>query len=145
PPIQGQMPYGGASVSRLSPPGSGPSHGLSSSARTQNRAGPSPPRPPQPNWSSLALARPIFHPRVYRDPVYFPSFAPVIRERLFKSARIEGNVRDNESNKDGSTIEHFLVVKLTTPIFEAANCGLTQSTALAIGEIKTPLVGLGIV
>jgi len=93
----------------------------------------------------VAFVRPIFHSRVYRDPVHLPGLAPIARERLLKSARVGSNVRNNKSNKDSSAIKHLLVIKLAAPIFEAADCGLAQTAALAVGEIKTPLPGLGIV
>jgi len=54
--------------------------------------------------SSVGFVRLIFHPCVYRDPVYFPGLAAIIRECLLKTARIRGDFRDNKSNKDGSAI-----------------------------------------
>jgi hypothetical protein len=63
----------------------------------------------------------VFHPRVYRDPVYFPSLAPVIGKRLFKTARIRSDIRDDKSNKDGPPIECFLAIKLAAPILEFAD------------------------
>src|SRR5215471_19696174 len=100
----------------------------------------------QPYGAALvALVGSIFHSRVYRDPVHLPDLAPIVRECLLKSARVGSNVRNNESNKDSSAIKHLLVIKLAAPIFKGADCGLAQTTALAVGEIKTPLPGLGII
>src|SRR6185295_15052166 len=87
----------------------------------------------------------LLHSGVYRDPVYFPGLAAIIRERLFKPARIRSDVRNNKANKDGSTIERLLVVELTTSIFELADCGYAQATATAAGKIETPLTRFGIV
>src|SRR5262249_45032963 len=55
------------------------------------------------------------------------------------------DVRDNNSNKDGLAVKQFLVVKLASPIFDAADCRLAQRTALAVCKIEAPLTGLGIV
>src|SRR5262249_48794883 len=95
--------------------------------------------------NSISLARPVFHPCVYRDPVYFPGLAAIGRECLFKSARIWSDVGYNKSNKDGAPIKHFLVVQLASASFETADCRLAQSTALAVCKIKAPLTGLRIV
>jgi len=42
-------------------------------------------------------------------------------------------------------MQHFLVEKLAAAIFESANRGLAQDTAVAVGKIETPLMGLRIV
>src|ERR1700738_3784179 len=93
-------------------------------------------------WSSVRLVRVIFHPCVRRDPVHFPSLASIVGEGLFETARIRCDARDNKPNIDGTAIQCFLVVKLAAPIFEFANRGLAQGTAVAVGKIETPLVGL---
>src|SRR5215813_127448 len=98
-----------------------------------------------PYWNSVAFFGSIFHSRVYRYPVYFPGLSSIIRECLLKSTRIGSHVRDNKSNKDGSAIKHFLIVKLAAPIAKAADCGLAQSTTLAVCKIKAPLAGSRIV
>src|ERR1700730_2788717 len=85
--------------------------------------------------SFYTFIRLSLHPCVYRDPVYFPGLAPIIRERLFKTARIRSDVRNNKSNKDGSTIECFLVEELPASIFELPYRGLAHGTAAAVGEI----------
>jgi len=87
----------------------------------------------------------FFHPGVGRDPVYFPGLASIIRECLFKTARIRSDVRNNKSNKDGSAIECFLTEELAASIFELANSGLAHGAAAAVGKIEAPLAGLGIV
>src|SRR5260370_37222804 len=89
--------------------------------------------------SSVRFVRFIFHPCVRRDPVHFPSLASIIRERLFKMARIRSDVRNNKSNKDGSAIQCFLVAKLATSSPEIADRGLAQCTAVAVGKIEAPL------
>jgi hypothetical protein len=93
----------------------------------------------------VRFVRFIFHARVYRDPVHFPSLAPIVRECLFKTARIRSDVRYNESNKDGPLVHSFLREKLAAAILELANRGWTQCAASAVGEIQAPLAGLGIV
>src|SRR5260370_23974062 len=95
--------------------------------------------------SSVRFVRFIFHPCVCRDPIHFPSLASIVRERLFKAARIRSDVRYNKSNQDGSVIECFLIEKLAASIFELADRGLAHGTALTVGPIEAPLVGLGIV
>src|SRR5437870_7619957 len=87
----------------------------------------------------------FFHPRVFRDPVYFPGPPSIIRECLFKTARIRSDVRNYKSDKDGSAIECFLTEELTAPIFELPDRGLGEGAAVAVGKIEAPLVGLGIV
>src|SRR5262249_55621673 len=94
---------------------------------------------------SVRFVRFVFHPRVRRDPVHFPSLASIIRKCLFKATRIWGDVRDNKSNKNGPAVHCFLVEKLTASIFEFADRGLTQRAAFTIGKIEAPLVGFGIV
>ena len=96
-------------------------------------------------WDSAYFVRFVFHPCICRNPVYFPRLASIIRECLFKTARIWRDVRDNEANKDGSTIKGFLIVKLAAPIFEFADCGLAQGTTDAVGKIEAPLAGFRIV
>src|SRR5260370_38949662 len=78
--------------------------------------------------SSVRFVRFIFHPRVRRDPVHFPSFDSIIRERLFKIARIRSDVRNNKSNKDGSAMHGFLVEKLAKSIPQGAHRRLVQGT-----------------
>src|SRR6267143_5089950 len=87
----------------------------------------------------------IVHACVGRDPVYFPSLASIIRECLFKAARIRSDIRHDKSNVDGSAIKTFLIEKLAAPIVELADCGLVQGTVDAVDKIEAPLVGLGIV
>jgi hypothetical protein len=64
----------------------------------------------------------IFHPRVDGDPVRFPSFASIVREGLFKTARIRSTARYHESNIDGPAIQCFLAEKLAESILELADC-----------------------
>ncbi len=87
----------------------------------------------------------LLHSRVYSDPIQFPGLAAIIRKRLFKPARIGSDVRDDKSNKDGSTIQRFLVKELTASIFELSDCGYAQATATAARKIETPLARFGIV
>src|SRR5260370_26650006 len=91
-------------------------------------------------WSSVRFVRFIFHPCVRRDPVHFPSLASIIRERLFKMARIRSDVRNNNSNKDGSAIQCFRFEKLDTSMPEVAHPGLAQGTTVPAGKITAPLV-----
>src|SRR5713101_236184 len=95
--------------------------------------------------TSMRFIRFVFHPRVCRDPVDFPSLASIIRKRLFKAARIRGDVRDNKSNKNGPAVQCFLVEKLAASILEFADRGLTKRTAVTVGKIEAPLVGFGVV
>ncbi len=82
---------------------------------------------------------------VCRDPVHFPRLASIVGEGLFETARIRSDARDNKSNIAGSAIQCFLVEKLAASIFESANRGLAQGTAVAVRKIETPLMGLRIV
>src|SRR6266702_3735078 len=69
--------------------------------RLRDRAG----RPPsRSRRSSAGFAGFIVYPRLVRDPVFFPGFATVLRERLFEVRRIRVGLRPNESNQDGSAI-----------------------------------------
>src|ERR1700730_4239883 len=97
--------------------------------------------------SSVRLVRFIFHPRLIRNPVDFPGFASIIRERLFKVGRILGDVRPSKSNQDRSTVRArwFHVEKLAASILEFADRGRSHGTAFARGPIEAPLMGLGIV
>ena len=71
----------------------------------------------------MRLIRSVFHPRIYRDPVDFPSPASIFRERLLKAARIRADVRYDKSNEDGSVVQCFLVEKLAASILKVADCG----------------------
>src|SRR6202041_332080 len=95
--------------------------------------------------SSVRFVRFNLHPCVGGDPIQFPSLASVVRERLFKVARSRSDVRNNKSNKDGSGIECFLIEKLAASILELADRGLAHGTAVTVGKIEAPLMGLGIV
>src|ERR1700676_1006309 len=95
--------------------------------------------------SSLRFVRFIFHPSVGRYPIHFPSPASIIRERLFKTARIRSDVGDNKSNKDGAAIQCFLVKKLTAASSKLADGGFAHGATPAVGKIEVPLAGLGIV
>ena len=64
-----------------------------------------------------------FHACVYRDPVYFPVLAAVVRERLLETARIWSDIRYDESNKDGAAVQCFLGEKFAAPIVEFADGG----------------------
>jgi hypothetical protein len=57
-----------------------------------------------------------FYARIYRDPVYFPSSATVLRERLFKTARVSFDIRDNKANQNSAAVDRFLIVKLAAAI-----------------------------
>src|SRR5207248_5285917 len=74
--------------------------------------------------NSTRFPRCVFHSCVGCDPVYFPSFSAVIRKRLFKTTRGRGDVRNNESDKNHSPIQRFLIEELPTSIFEFPNRGL---------------------
>jgi len=87
----------------------------------------------------------IVHACVGRDPVYFPSLASIIRECLFKAARIRSDIRHDKSNVDGSAIQWFLIEKLAASILEPADRGLSHGSVVAVRKIEAPLVGLGIV
>src|SRR2546427_12058448 len=97
--------------------------------------------------SSMGFVRLIVYSYLVRDPVDFPGFAPIIRERLFKVGRIRGDVRPNKSNQDCSTIRArwFRVEELAAAVLEFADRGRAHGAALASGPIEAPLVGLGIV
>jgi hypothetical protein len=55
------------------------------------------------------------------------------------------DVGDDESNKDGSAIEHLLVEELPSSIFELPDRGLAQATAAVTRKIEAPLMGFGVV
>src|ERR1700723_4671965 len=95
--------------------------------------------------SSVRFVRFNLHPCVGCDPIHFPSLASVVRERLFKVARSRSDVRYNKSNRDGSGIECLLIEKLAASILELPDRGLTHSSAVTVGKIEAPLMGLGIV
>src|SRR5437899_585972 len=75
-------------------------------------------------WPSSVPFVGFCHSCVCRDPVHFPGFATVIRECLFETARVRSDVRNYESNKNGSAIQCFLVEKFTASILELADRGL---------------------
>src|SRR5580700_516280 len=60
-------------------------------------------------------------------------------------ARSGSNVRPDISDKDIPAIKRLCIVKFAAAVFEFANCWDAQSTSLAAGVIKTPLVRLGVV
>jgi hypothetical protein len=55
------------------------------------------------------------------------------------------DVGNNESNKDGAAVEHFLVEELSPAVFELPNRGLAQATAAVTRKVEAPLMGLGVV
>ena len=83
----------------------------------------------------LRPVRPVFRPCIYHDPVYFPGLAPIIRERLFKTAGSWGDVRNNKSNQDGAAIERILVEELSSSIFELADRWWVQGAFVDVGKI----------
>src|SRR5258708_4272542 len=97
--------------------------------------------------SSVRFVRFIFHPCLVRNPVDFPGFAAIIRERLFKVGGIRGDVRPNKSNQDGSAIRAgwFCVEKLAASILEFADRGRAHGTAVAGGRLEPPRMGLWLV
>ena len=62
-------------------------------------------------------------------PNLLPMSGPVVRECLFKAARIRTAARYNKSHKDRPTVKQFLAVELTAPIFELARHGFAQGAA----------------
>src|SRR5258708_19259382 len=106
--------------------------------RLRPRAG----RPPSRiRRSSARFAGFIVYPCLVRDPVYFPGFATILRERLFEVRRIRVGLRPNESNQDGSAIgaRRFRVVKLAASILEFPDRGHAHSSALAVRPLQPPL------
>lgn len=87
----------------------------------------------------------ILFPRVVGDPIHFPGFAAIVRERLFEMTGIRLNVGDDEPHENRPAIPRFLVEEFTTPIFELADGRLAQNPAFTVGKIQGPLVRLGIV
>src|ERR1051326_4339370 len=79
-------------------------------------------------------------PRISRDPIDFPRFAAVVRERLFEMHRVRGDVGDHEAHENRAALERFLVVEFTTSVLELADRGLRERAVAAIGEIQTPLL-----
>jgi hypothetical protein len=97
--------------------------------------------------SSVRFARFIIYPCLVGDPIYFPSFPTIFRERLFEVGRIRVGLRPDKSNQDGFAIRAgwFSVVELPASILEFAYRGRTQGAALAGGPIEAPLVCMRIV
>src|SRR6266516_4563437 len=95
--------------------------------------------------SSWRFIRFRLHAFVYRNPVYLPRFAPVIRERLFKTTRVRFDIRDDKADDDGSAIKWFLIKKLAATIFEFADRLLAHGATAAARKIEAPLVRLRIV
>src|SRR5947199_7898112 len=85
----------------------------------------------------------FFHPGVGRDPVYFPGLASIIRECLFKTARIRSDVRNNKSNKDGSAIECFLTEELAASILDSPLGGWPMVPLALLGKMRVHLRELG--
>src|SRR5260370_36646552 len=105
--------------------------------RLHHRAG----RPPSRiRRSSARFAGFIVYPCLVRDPVYFPGFATILRERLFEVRRIRVGLRPNESNQDGTAIwaRRFRGVKLAASILEFADRGHAHGSPLAGPPIKAP-------
>jgi hypothetical protein len=101
-------------------------------------------RPGMPR-TSLRFLRFLIHSSVGRDAVDFPSLTSVAGERMFKTARIRRDFRDNKSNQDGATPIGFLIEKPAASLVELADRGLAHGQVAAVGKIETPLVGLGAV
>ena|SRR6266496_3748112 len=95
--------------------------------------------------SSVRVVRFITHPRVCGNPIRFPCLTSVVRERLFKVARVGSDIRYHESNQNGAASECFLIEKFATSIFELANRGLAHAAAVAVGKVEAPLVGSRVV
>jgi hypothetical protein len=57
------------------------------------------------------------------DPVYFPGFAAIFGEGLFKVSGIWSDVGPNISNEDSSAIERLLIEELTTSVLELTDRG----------------------
>ena len=93
----------------------------------------------------MRFIRFIWHPRLVRNPVHFPSLTSIIREALFKVGRIRGRVRPNKSNEDSFASHCILGKELAASILEFADLGWVQDAILTVGPIEAPLVGLGIV
>src|ERR1700682_311400 len=84
------------------------------------------------------------HPRVGGNPVYLPALAAVGGVGLFEVSRVRGNVRDDKSNENRSTIQIFLVEELAATVFELPDRRLAQCSKAAVGEIQAPLMGIRI-
>ncbi len=87
----------------------------------------------------------VFHPNVVRNPVDFPRLATIVRKRLLEMARIGRDLGDDESNKDGTTIQSLLIEEFATPVGKPADGRLCERSAGAVGEVETPLMRLRIV
>src|SRR4029453_5502682 len=87
----------------------------------------------------------IFLTHESHDPIRLPSLASVIRECLFKAARIRSDVPKPISRENHSAIEFLLVEEFATTILEFANHWFVDYTVAAIRPIQAPLVSFGIV
>ncbi len=58
---------------------------------------------------------------------------------------IRRDVRYDESDKNGPTIQQFLIVELAAPIVELPDRGLGHDAVVAVGKIEAPLIRLRIV
>ncbi len=85
-------------------------------------------------------------PRQLANPVHFPGFAPIRRERLFHARRLRRNVEPDVAHQDGAAMEVLLVEKLTAIAVEASDDGWqTECPVVQIDKIDTPLARCGIV
>src|SRR5207253_6710594 len=95
--------------------------------------------------SSMRFVRFPLHQRLRNDQVHFPGLAAVSRERLIETARIRSDVRDAQSNQNGSAVELFLIVELGASALELADRRWAQGTRRTAGNIDAPLMGLAVV
>lgn len=84
-------------------------------------------------------------PRSGIDPVQLPRFASIVGEGLLITSRIGRVDGESKSNQNGPAIKRFLIVKLAAAVFELADHGHAEGTAIAAGEMEAPLMSLGIV
>jgi hypothetical protein len=66
----------------------------------------------------------FLHSLIFIDPIYLPGLAPIIGEGLFGSCGIRRSRPNSESDKYGSPVVWFLIVKFNLTILEFANHGL---------------------
>src|ERR1700691_3409769 len=93
----------------------------------------------------MRFVRFIRHACLIRNPIYFPGFAAIVRERLFEVRRTRGQVRPNISNEDDLAINRILGEEFAASVLEFADLGWVEYANFAVRPIKAPLMGLGIV
>ena len=66
------------------------------------------------------------------DPICFPIFSPIVRECLFKMARVRLDVGETVAVQDDFSLEFFLIVELALAMGKPANRGRSYDAVSAV-------------